>query len=45
MQNDDQIDVLSGGIFFAQTGALSGVTFYPSSGNITSGNFKLYGIK
>ena len=45
MQNDDQINFLSGGTFFAQTGALSGVTFYPSSGNITSGNFKLYGIK
>jgi len=45
MQNDDELDVLSGGIIFTQTGALSGVTFYPSSGNITSGNFKLYGIK
>jgi hypothetical protein len=27
------------------TGALSGITFYFSSGNITSGTFKLYGIK
>ena len=27
------------------TNALSGITFYFSSGNITSGNFKLYGIK
>jgi hypothetical protein len=33
---------------FIRTGsnsALSGITFYMSSGNITSGNFKLYGIK
>ena len=45
MQNDDEVDVLDGGIFFAQTGALSGVTFYPDAGTITSGNFKLYGIK
>lgn len=45
MQNDDEVDVLSGGIFYAQTGALSGITFYPSTGTITSGNFKLYGIK
>jgi len=27
------------------TSALSGITFYMSSGNITSGTFKLYGIK
>jgi hypothetical protein len=27
------------------TGALSGITFYYASGNIASGNFKLYGIK
>ena len=27
------------------TTALSGITFYFSTGNITSGNFKLYGIK
>ena len=27
------------------TTALSGVSFYSSSGNLTSGNFKLYGIK
>ena len=27
------------------TNALSGITFYYSSGNIASGNFKLYGIK
>jgi hypothetical protein len=29
----------------ASTGALSGITFYFSSGNITSGTFKLYGLK
>ena len=27
------------------TDALSGITFFMSSGNITSGNFKLYGLK
>jgi hypothetical protein len=27
------------------TAALSGLTFYFNSGNIASGNFKLYGIK
>jgi hypothetical protein len=27
------------------TAALSGITFYMSSGNIASGNFKLYGLK
>jgi hypothetical protein len=27
------------------TSALSGISFYPASGNITSGTFKLYGIK
>ena len=27
------------------TTAISGITFYYSSGNIASGNFKLYGIK
>jgi hypothetical protein len=30
---------------FSGTGALSGFTFLMSSGNIASGNFKLYGIK
>jgi hypothetical protein len=29
----------------ASTGALSGITFFFSSGNITSGTFKLYGLK
>jgi hypothetical protein len=35
------------GAFFLTdaTTALSGITFYFSSGNIASGNFKLYGIK
>jgi len=33
-------------LFQASTGsALSGITFYPSTGTFTSGNFKLYGIK
>ena len=27
------------------TSALSGISFFPASGNITSGTFKLYGIK
>jgi hypothetical protein len=27
------------------TSALSGLTFYPASGNFTGGTFKLYGIK
>jgi len=35
---------ISGSLTNALT-ALSGVTFFFSSGNITSGNFKLYGIK
>jgi len=45
MQNDDEVDAVCGGLFYAVTGALSGVTFYPSAGTITSGNYKLYGIK
>ena len=45
IQNDDQVDCLNGGIFYAQTGALSGLSFYLGTGTITSGNFKLYGIK
>ena len=44
-QNDDQVDCLNGGIFYKQTGALSGLSFYLGTGTITSGNFKLYGIK
>jgi hypothetical protein len=35
----------SGFVDYSGTGALSGVTFLFSSGNIASGNFKLYGIK
>ena len=27
------------------TNALSGLSFFPGSGNIANGNFKLYGIK
>jgi hypothetical protein len=27
------------------TSALSGLTFFPASGNFTAGKFKLYGIK
>jgi len=33
------------GLYKGNTSALSGITFLCSSGNITSGNFKLYGIK
>jgi len=35
------------GIYFHNqaTSAMSGITFYPSTGNIVNGNFKLYGIK
>jgi hypothetical protein len=33
------------GILADDTTALSGISFYFSSGNITRGNFKLYGIK
>jgi hypothetical protein len=33
------------GILTDNANALSGITFYMSSGNITSGTFKLYGIK
>jgi hypothetical protein len=35
----------SSGWLVDSTSALSGLTFYFSSGNIASGNFKLYGIK
>jgi len=35
----------SGGININSTSALSGITFLLSSGNIASGNFKLYGLK
>jgi hypothetical protein len=33
------------GVLDDATTALSGISFYMNSGNITSGNFKLYGIK
>ena len=33
------------GLLYDNTNALSGITFYMSTGNIASGNFKLYGIK
>ena len=33
------------GNLYDNANALSGITFYYSSGNITAGNFKLYGIK
>lgn len=33
------------GVFTLNTSALSGITFLMDSGNITVGNFKLYGIK
>jgi hypothetical protein len=35
----------SSGVYTGSTSALSGVTFFMSSGNISVGNFKLYGIK
>ena len=35
----------SSGVYTGSTSALSGVTFLMTSGNITVGNFKLYGIK
>lgn len=35
----------TGFVDLSGTGALSGFTFFMSSGNIASGNFKLYGIK
>jgi hypothetical protein len=38
-------NVNSFGQLVDNTDALSGITFYYSSGNINSGNFKLYGIK
>ena len=34
-----------GGVLYDSTAALSGITFYFSSGNISTGTFKLYGIK
>ena len=34
-----------GGGLIANTNAIDGIQFYFSSGNITSGTFKLYGIK
>jgi len=33
------------GLLFDNTNALSGISFYMSTGNITSGTFKIYGIK
>jgi len=35
----------AGVVLTDSTAALSGITFYYSSGNITAGSFKLYGIK
>jgi len=43
----DSADVLQGGAFLGGNtvaGAVTGVRFFPSSGNITSGTFRLYGI-
>jgi hypothetical protein len=37
--------ISNSGILTNALTALSGVTFFMSSGNLTSGNFKLYGIK
>jgi len=37
--------IQTGGININSTSALSGITFLLSSGNIASGNFKLYGLK
>jgi hypothetical protein len=34
-----------GGVYWGSNSALSGFTFFMSSGNISVGNFKLYGIK
>ena len=33
------------GLLYDNTNAISGITFFMSTGNISSGNFKLYGIK
>ena len=38
-------NVNSFGQLVDNTNALSGISFFYSSGNITAGNFKLYGIK
>jgi hypothetical protein len=43
--NDATEYVAMGGILNDNNDALSGITFYVNSGNVASGNFKLYGIK
>jgi hypothetical protein len=46
-RSDDAVFIRheTGFVDYSGTGALSGFTFFFSSGNIASGNFKLYGIK
>ena len=36
---------VGGGVYEANTSALSGIKFYMDSGNIAKANFKLYGMK
>jgi len=43
--NNNYYGFHSTGMLQDSTAALSGITFYFTSGNIASGNFKLYGIK
>jgi len=44
-QGTGHFNSTSSGSFTNSNAALSGVTFFNASGNITAGNFKLYGIK
>lgn len=43
--NNNYYAMFQSGMLQDSTAALSGITFYFTSGNIASGNFKLYGIK
>ena len=43
--NTDYFTGQGGGVYYGSNSALSGFTFFMSSGNISVGNFKLYGIK
>jgi hypothetical protein len=44
-KTDDTSRTISGAGYNSGTSALTGIRFYPSSGNILDGTFRLYGIK
>ena len=44
-QNSTSLILGTGGYFYNVATAISGIKFFPASGNINYGNFYLYGIK